>query len=183
MIAATALVLLALFAAGECKKLKLLARPLDSIVPFSAKEEAKIRADFIKKGQDYVDEVHDGPNADDASFGGQDGTAHMRRVPIFEDAQQAGKDISKKLVKNINDQLDSLKCNKRKDEDETACVWAVKCVMAHALTSHWDKLHLLSDACQKIINQCWRGALDALLQSDGPRRSAVGRGVGAAVAP
>merc|ERR1739845_167697 len=40
-----------------------------------------------------------------------------------------------------------------RDEDKEYCKRAIRCVGIHGITRHWDKFHMLSAPCQKIVNQ------------------------------
>jgi len=141
------------------------ARPLDNIQPMKDKDVKKLLDKFeaaMKKAAeaaqvdvDYKRRHHEDPHyhrSDAPSYGGDDALRHERRTPIFTMAMSEGQSISDSFKSNMQKQTKSI-CKNRKGEDNSLCARAVACVMVHSITEHWDKLHLNSETCQKVINQ------------------------------
>merc|ERR1712169_56682 len=97
---------------------------------------------------------HSYSSSDRSSWAGdREADKHARRVPIFKEAENRGED----LAEEFNKDLENLESDcESEDEDKEYCKRAIRCVGIHGITRHWDKFHMLSAPCQKIVNQFTR---------------------------
>lgn len=115
-------------------------------------ELAAIKAEFKAIWSVAVAKKQHGRDASSSSSdGGIDGDKHTRRVPIFAAAAIHSRDVLVPLIDaavtaGING------CESPAAEIQY-CEAAVRCIALHTLTHHWNKLHLLQDECQGIVDQ------------------------------
>merc|ERR1712169_80480 len=136
----------------------LYARPLAEDEIRYIKWQQRVKAiDYAKEVHELHDESsrksheHSYSSSDRSSWAGdREADKHARRVPIFKEAENRGED----LAEEFNKDLENLESDcESDDEDKEYCKRAIRCVGIHGITRHWDKFHMLSAPCQKIVNQ------------------------------